>query len=50
MNLKFPFHQYYCYKKINIYKAEEFEENEECVTISYDDADTSVCLEVKHLV
>ena len=39
MNLKFPFHQHYCYKKINIYKEEEFEENEEYITISYDDAD-----------
>jgi len=48
MKLKFPFFKHYDYKKINIYKEEEFEESEEYITISYNDADDGIWLDVKH--
>jgi hypothetical protein len=50
LKLKFPLPRHYDYKKINIYKEEDVEENEEYITISYTDADTSICLDVKHCV
>lgn len=50
MKLKVPFQNHYHYKKINIYKEEVFEENEEYITISYTDADDGICLDVKHVI
>jgi len=47
MKLKVPFFKHYHYKKINIYKEEVFEENEECITISYNDADSGIWLDVQ---
>ncbi len=46
MKLKFPFLNHYSDKKINIYIEEEFEENEEYILISYDDADGGIRLDV----
>ena len=47
MKLKVPVSHHYHFNKINIYKEEHFEENEEYITISYDDADDGICLDVK---
>ena len=44
MKLKLPFSQHYNYTKINIYK-----ENEEYITISYDNEDGGIRLDVKHI-
>lgn len=46
MKLKFPFSQHYDFRKIIIYKEECFGENDEYITISYDDADNGICLDV----
>jgi len=47
MKLKFPFSQHYDFRKIIIYKEEDFEENDEYIIISYDDADGGgICLNV----
>jgi hypothetical protein len=48
MKLKVPFSQHYNYTKINIYKEDAFSENEEYVTISYDNEDGGIRLDVKH--
>ena len=47
MKLKVPFSHHYQFNKINIYKEEHFEENAKYITISYDDADGGICLDVK---
>ena len=47
MKLKVPFSHHYQFNKINIYKEEHFEENEQYITISYEDADGGICLDVK---
>ena len=49
MKLKLPFSQHYNYTKINIYKENEFPENEEYITISYDNEDGGIRLDVKHI-
>ena len=56
MKLKFPFGNHYAFSKINIYKEEDFEEEdfekkdfekkEKYMTISYDDEDGGICLDV----
>jgi hypothetical protein len=46
MKLKFPFPKHYNHKKINIYTEDEFEDNEEYILISYDDADGGIRLDV----
>jgi hypothetical protein len=49
MKLKVPFSQHYNYTKINMYKEDEFTENEEYITISYDNEDGGIRLDVKHV-
>ena len=49
MKLKLPFSKHYNYTKINIYKENEFPENEEYITISYDNEDGGIRLDVKHI-
>jgi hypothetical protein len=46
MKLKFPFSQHYDFRKIIIYKEEDFEENEKYMTISYADEGGGICLDV----
>lgn len=46
MKLKFPFCNHYDFKKINLYKEEEFAEKEKYMTISYKDEDGGICLDV----
>jgi hypothetical protein len=46
MKLKFPFSQHYDFIKINIYKEEDFDENEKYMTISYADEGGGICLDV----
>ena len=46
MKLKFPFQKYYSFNKIHIYKEEDFTENDKYMTISYDNADDGIYLDV----
>ena len=46
LKLKFPFYQHYAYNKINIYKEEDFDENDKYMTISYTDEGGGICLDV----
>jgi hypothetical protein len=46
MKLKFPFSQHYDFKKINLYKEEDFAEKEKYMIISYTDEDGGICLDV----
>ena len=46
MKLKFPLSDHYAFNKINIYKEEDFAEKEKYMTISYDDEDGGICLDV----
>lgn len=48
MKLKVPFCNHYQHKKINVYKEEPFAENEKYMTISYDDADGGMRLDVNN--
>jgi hypothetical protein len=46
MKLKFPLKDHYTFSKINLYKEEEFINNEKYMTISYKDEDGGICLDV----
>jgi len=49
MKLKTPFSQHYNYTNINIYTEDEIAENEKYITISYDNEDGGIRLDVNHL-
>ena len=46
MNLTVPFPQHYNCSKINVYKEEDFDENDKYMTISYDDTNGSIKLDI----
>jgi hypothetical protein len=50
MKLKVPFSQYYHFIKINIYKEEDFADNDKYILISYNDADGGIRLDVSNNV
>jgi hypothetical protein len=49
MKLKLPISLHYNFSKINVYKEEDFDENDKYMTIGYDDADGGIRLDVKNI-